>query len=147
MKPANSPHSQCRWWSGINHSDEYGDDQIKRDGWRYIYWCNQREDVAGIAWPKYQEQEKLDHNIWWAGKHFFFINPSGFLVLHWHRLILWWAPQFCIFVYMEGIKSYGMNLEQNLLFSWASFKNGGKQGTVDGWKEQQSNLLRLKEPS
>lgn len=37
--------------------------------------------------------------------------------------------KFCILVYMEEIKSYyGMNLEQNLPFSWAPFKTGRKHG-------------------
>ena len=63
-----------------------------------------------------------------------------FIILCWHRQVLWRAPQFCIFVYMEGIKSYDMNLEQNLPFSWTSFRDGRKQATADGGKSNNATF-------
>ena len=45
---------------------------------------------------------------------------------------------------MEEIKSYyGMNLEQNLPFSWAPFKTGRKQGMVDGWKSKRVQSFKI----
>ena len=84
----------------------------------------------------------------WAGntKIYNSINISllFFIILCWHSLVLWWAPHFCIFVYMEEIKSYyGMNLEQNLPFSWAPFKTGRKQGMVDGWKSKRVQPFKI----
>ena len=148
--PSNPSTVKCvrTWNQQIHLISNADDDQSKWWSNQYISWCNQEENAVGIARPKYQEQEKLDHNIRWAGNTKIYnsmnLSLQFFIILCWHSLVLWWAPHFCIFVYMEEIKSYyGMNLEQNLPFSWAPFKTGRKQGMVDGWKSKRVQPFKI----
>ena len=101
-----------------------------------MYCCNQKYYVSGIAWSRYQEQEKLDHNFGWK-------NIKILLFLYHQILLISWAygpdiagkwrgPEFCIFVWMEGIKSYG---------AWIWSKTCHFHGCR--WKKGHKNNLQL----
>ena len=114
-----------------------------------MYCCNQKYYVSGIAWSRYQEQEKLDHNFGW--------KDIKILLFLYHQILFFFTgiwSGYCRKVTRSRIlhfrldgghkKLRGMNLEQNLPFSWLPLKKGHKKATYS-WclQDQQCDLLKV----